>query len=144
MTTKICNRCKAELDLTLFSYSIKLTDKRRSICKQCSRCQIKKHYELNKEKYKENQNKYRATTRPRKRELIRQYKQSKGCMICSEDNALCLDFHHINNDKENSINKLLSSNYSIDTIFKEIDKCVVLCSNCHRKVHGNFICLLNI
>jgi predicted HNH restriction endonuclease len=28
---------------------------------------------------------------------------------------------------------------SIDSIIKEIDKCLVICSNCHRKLHAGLI-----
>jgi hypothetical protein len=30
---------------------------------------------------------------------------------------------------------MVTSNYSKERIKKEIDKCIVLCANCHRKEH---------
>jgi hypothetical protein len=56
------------------------------------------------------------------------------CEKCGEHNIHCLDFHHIDSDKkEESINKLGSYRWSI--IEKEISKCILLCSNCHNKLH---------
>lgn len=63
-------------------------------------------------------------------------KQESGCSLCGENHIACLDFHHINpSDKVRGISQMITSSYSWDTILKEIEKCVVLCSNCHRKLH---------
>ena len=35
----------------------------------------------------------------------------------------------------------MSTKYSLDRLQKEIDKCVVLCANCHREFH--YLNLLN-
>ena len=48
-----------------------------------------------------------------------------------------LEFHHINpSEKEIGLKQSLSK-LSKETVEKEIDKCILLCSNCHREVHGN-------
>ena len=47
----------------------------------------------------------------------------------------CFDFHHLE-DKEKELSKLIhswSSKYGL--IIQELKKCIVLCSNCHRKLH---------
>jgi len=31
--------------------------------------------------------------------------------------------------------------YPLDTILKEVEKCIVVCSNCHRKIHGGKIAI---
>jgi len=48
------------------------------------------------------------------------------------------DFHHIDpKEKEAGIAKLLQS-YSVDhpKIQQELEKCILLCSNCHRTLHA--------
>lgn len=45
----------------------------------------------------------------------------------------CLDFHHLKDKEFNISNEI--RNLSIENLKKEINKCVVLCSNCHRKLH---------
>ena len=46
-----------------------------------------------------------------------------------------LEFHHQEKDKENSISQILDSRFSI--FIKEVEKCKVLCSNCHAELHCN-------
>ena len=56
------------------------------------------------------------------------------CSMCGESSKCCLDFHHIDpKTKERRISYLRS----IKKIDAEIAKCIVLCSNCHRKLHHN-------
>ena len=46
-----------------------------------------------------------------------------------------IDFHHIKRSKDNRpVNKLVS-NHNFKDAYEEIKKCMVLCANCHRKLH---------
>jgi hypothetical protein len=64
------------------------------------------------------------------------YKSGLKCKICSENDIACLDFHHRNSDdKICNIAYAVRRGWSKDRIMKEVDKCDVLCSNCHRKLH---------
>lgn len=57
------------------------------------------------------------------------------CMKCGYRSSIkALEFHHISGKKENSISRIL--NYKIETILKELKKCILLCSNCHIKEHS--------
>lgn len=63
------------------------------------------------------------------------YKLSKGCAICGYNKcAYALDFHH-DGDKEFDISIAVAGNRSINEVKKEMEKCIVLCSNCHRELH---------
>ena len=58
------------------------------------------------------------------------------CEMCGENHPACLDFHHKDKkDKSFNVAIMASSGYSIEKIKEEIAKCIVLCSNCHRKEH---------
>lgn len=59
--------------------------------------------------------------------------KSNGCIICGEKDQACLDFHHLH-DKSFSIGNKCRDK-GIGSIKNEADKCVVLCANCHRKLH---------
>lgn len=61
------------------------------------------------------------------------YKGGK-CEICSYDNCnSAFDFHHINSfEKEFNISGKTIWNEKLE---QELQKCVLLCSNCHREVH---------
>ena len=60
------------------------------------------------------------------------------CLVCGEDEKACIDWHHVN-DEEKEFKLANARDTSMDRIKKEIDKCVCLCANCHRKVHAGLI-----
>jgi hypothetical protein len=57
------------------------------------------------------------------------------CVICGYKRCLsALEFHHLNpEEKDFSISKYV--NVKFEKIKNELDKCVLLCANCHREVH---------
>lgn len=55
------------------------------------------------------------------------------CQRCGYNKCIAaLDFHHAIEEKEFNISKYMET-WSI--IEKEIEKCVLLCANCHREEH---------
>lgn len=45
-----------------------------------------------------------------------------------------MEFHHINPlEKDFSISSNINMSY--EKIKKELDKCILLCANCHREIH---------
>jgi len=97
--------------------------------KDLKRASARRHYARNREKVIEKNN---ATRRELRRQW-QQFKQSLACMICEEKHPATLDFHHII-PGEDKIYRLVASG-AIKKAFKEIEKCLVLCANCHRKLH---------
>ena len=73
------------------------------------------------------------------RKLIDLFKQF-GCQVngCTETDPCTLDFHHIE-PKRFAISCTEAVNPSFSTLMEEICKCVVICANCHRKVHAGII-----
>lgn len=68
------------------------------------------------------------------------YKSHLKCLNCGEKTGACLDFHHLDsNEKDRSLSLSIKWGWGKNRIKKEIDKCVVLCSNCHRKLHAGLI-----
>ena len=67
------------------------------------------------------------------------YKGGK-CCVCGYDKCLsALDFHHLDpNEKEFGIGEK-GYTRSIDSIKKEVDKCVLVCANHHREIHAGLI-----
>jgi hypothetical protein len=61
------------------------------------------------------------------------------CLVCGYDKSTAsLDFHHLD---ETTKEFGFSGNYNISwTRFqKELDKCVLVCANCHREIHCGII-----
>jgi len=63
-------------------------------------------------------------------ELIKNYKINLGCADCGYNkHPNSLDFDHLD-DKKFNIGTSISR--KLETILEEIEKCEVVCSNCHR------------
>jgi hypothetical protein len=108
---------------------------------------------------KEYQNRYKKEYNKRPEVKVKREEQRKNralrnknfimesiqpCVVCGEDEPVVIDFHHLDeSQKEYGVSFLVQQSYSLDRIKKEIDKCVCLCSNCHRKVHAGIINLRN-
>ena len=59
------------------------------------------------------------------------------CAVCWEMNPVVIDFHHTDPDtKETEVSSMLSMNRKIPRIIAEMDKCTLLCKNCHAKLHA--------
>lgn len=79
--------------------------------------------------------KQRERALTRKIELVN-YKGGK-CEKCGySQNLSALDFHHLHpEDKSFQLDSRHLSNTNIDRLKEEVDKCVLLCANCHRETH---------
>lgn len=134
---KRCVECENEKPLSEFRKDSSRIGGYRSECKVCSRARIKSVYT---QRYSV---KYNARTRKKyneRVEFITEYKLLHPCIICGENEVACLDFHHVDpNEKENTVSQMLNGN--MEKLMEEINKCVMLCSNCHRKVHAGIITL---
>lgn len=80
--------------------------------------------------------------RKRKKQLrkwFNGYKQTLVCSKCGENHPACLEFHHLNEKtKSFRISEAIEQRgCSKDRIMSEISKCIVLCANCHKKLHAN-------
>ena len=131
---KHCNEC--DTDKLLEEFSIRNKDKgtRNSRCKQCIRDYGKKHYLDNKSDYLQSSAAYKAKVRAWYTNL----KSTLSCEHCGEDHPAVLQFHHTDpSQKDFEISRVISSGPSIERIEAEIAKCIVLCANCHFKLHYN-------
>ena len=117
------------------------------ICRTCNRANARERYKRlldDPEKYDARLEYSRNYQRVHKSELsarvngiiafVRSHKTA--CCYCGEDHPACLDFHHRDpDDKSFPLTKAHIGHRSLESIEKEIAKCDVTCSNCHRKLH---------
>jgi len=84
---------------------------------------------------KEKNNKHRRELYQRNKQIIDAHKGSRSCQ-CGESNILCLEFHHRDQlDKLFNIS-LGGKKTSITRLEHEIEKCDIICKNCHTKIHN--------
>ena len=66
-----------------------------------------------------------------RRDFINKIKTERGCVICGYfAHPAALDFNHIQGDKTFAISQ--DPTVAMHKLLAEIDKCEILCSNCHR------------
>lgn len=117
--TKKCRYCFQEKPIDEFHFSGVAGDVkyRRHKCKDC--------YFLMK-----------CDRRLKIRKWFVDYKKALKCDSCGNCDFRVLDFHHKDDNKEADISEVVSSSrWGKKRIMKEIEKCVVLCANCHRILH---------
>lgn len=111
-TPRICKRCNKE-----YLYDRK-KGHRKSFCNSCKKiC-----YDI--------QRKVKAV----------QYKGGH-CVFCGYNNCMrSLAFHHIN-PSQKSFQIGAAYNFSWDRMKNELDKCILVCNNCHGEIHDGLLTL---
>lgn len=107
---------------------MKSSDKRKAYSRE--------HYKRHREKHIAQARRRSDKHRAEMRRFLWLYKEAAGCAACPERDPVCLDFHHMDDDKEIDIANAAHRGWGFSRILAEIDKCVVLCANCHRKEHA--------
>jgi hypothetical protein len=70
------------------------------------------------------------------RDWYRKLKMTLVCSKCGDDRHYLLEWHHRDPDtKEFMVSRAAHDSTNKEKVLKEMDKCDVLCSNCHREVH---------
>ena len=73
------------------------------------------------------------------RQKLIEYKGGR-CQICGYNRCInALEFHHLNpQEKDFTIS---GGTKSFDSLKPEVDKCILVCANCHREIHAGLISL---
>jgi hypothetical protein len=87
------------------------------------------HYQNNKELWRDRLRQKRKD----RQKFLQSLKKGRKCE-CGEDDVRCLDFHHLNN-KLSSLAQAVRNCWSEEKIASEVEKCIVLCANCHLKIN---------
>lgn len=126
-----CRECKSEYD----EYGQKVR-----LCKPCRREYNRIYHKNRSAESKANKQKNQKIRKARILNEVREYKSAHGCKHCDEKESVCLEFHHTNSDeKEYNISDAIAKGLSIKSLMVEIEKCIVVCSNCHKKIHAGII-----
>ena len=127
---KMCSKCNISKAVSNFSNRKNSIDGLAYTCKECANTASKQHYIENKSDYV-----YRAIQQSAdKRVQFLNWKKTLKCLECDENTPCCLDFHHLDiTTKEACVAEILTR--SLTRVCVELDKCVCLCANCHRKAH---------
>lgn len=127
---KICIKCLSKKSLNCFYKNKSKKDGLQDYCKDCKKEQDKKSWSKNGEKWSSHYNQKRIEAL----KLVNDYKKERHCEKCLNKKWYSLDFHHL----DPSIKEFNISNgigYSKENLFNEIEKCIILCKNCHSEFH---------
>ncbi len=132
-----CSQCEKTKPVNDFYFRNKNVQLRHKQCKQCYK---QKRSESWQKYYYKHGNKYRhrAISRNRKikdnlKKQMLSYLQDKCCVSCGIEDSRVLEFDHIDPDsKSASISRLINSTTNWDNVLQEINKCQILCANCHK------------
>lgn len=132
MVYKKCIKCFKTKNVTEFPWRDKKKGTLRGHCFECQRQYGRNHYVNNKKYYKDRNDEKRENNCKK----MMKHLSNNPCIDCGEKDIVVLQFDHNIGDKRSEVTKLVWGLYSWDTVKKEIDKCVVRCSNCHIKRHA--------
>ena len=124
---KTCSDCKQEKQLNDYTFD-KSRNRHLSICKKCTAIRTEAYRQTHKDKWRIDNKKHSE----KRSKVINEWK-SKGCVKCGDTRSYVIDAHHIDpTQKQFSIGTTVRG---IKPTQQELDKCIPLCSNCHREFH---------
>lgn len=103
-----------------------------SQCKECRREASRIFYEKNKIRECKKRVVHKRTKKIETRLKLYKYLSDKNCIDCGEDDMVVLEFDHFR-DKDKLVTVLANDCYPWDRIMQEIEKCEIVCCNCHRR-----------
>jgi len=126
-----CNKCGSDYE----EYGQKAR-----MCRPCKRIYDRKYHANRSDEVKRRKLEKQNSRRKDILTKVREYKGELGCKCCDEKEPICLEFHHTNpNEKDFNVADALKSGLSFTGIIREAEKCIVVCSNCHKKIHAGII-----
>jgi protein-arginine kinase activator protein McsA len=129
--SKVCTRCEVRKDLTSFHKDKSTPDGLTHVCKECQSEYAKSYRKRNRQKIKEKRRKFLIEQRTK----AIKYKGGK-CARCGYNDLTYLrvfQFHHLDPNEKEVVFSFASNTF--ETYKEELDKCILLCANCHMAVH---------
>jgi len=134
---KRCSICKTEKPRQAFNNHRNRSDGLQTICRDCNAIRSRRYYADNTGTHRQVTKARRKNKRRELRMKIDEIKRRCGCRKCSEGDVVCLEFHHVDpNQKDFNLAAAIAYEWAWERVIAEINKCVCLCANCHRKLHA--------
>ena len=130
--TKTCTKCFQEKSIEDFGWKSRLLNRRHAVCKPCTAKRSNNWYYQNKDAHIENVMLHKRESRVLARQYVWDYLLAHPCVECGESDPVVLEFDHIRG-KVADVSRLVANGATVQRIQKEIDRCQILCSNCHRR-----------
>jgi len=127
---KTCSKCQIAKSEDEFQFRVKGKKDLQSWCRSCMNAYRKNNFTVEKQESAYRRNKAR---RARNMKMVWDYLLAHPCP-CGESDPTVLEFDHRDQQtKIASVSSLAGTTYGLETIINEMEKCDVLCANCHRR-----------
>jgi len=123
-----CYACKSHLPKSSFTKDSRRWNGLSQTCKSCALIHAKKYYQKTQKKYTE-------------RKIRAVMYLGNRCVSCKTANLpiCCFTFHHRNPEEKDSDMGDFLIRKDWEAMRKELDKCDLLCFNCHQIIHHGII-----
>lgn len=128
---KRCSKCGKSLPISDFNK--KGEGRYQPYCRPCDNAQARDRYLKNRESHVKVIGERNRRYKNEIRTWIRRVKESSPCHDCGVFYPwYVMDFDHVSGEKSGNISDFMARMVSKKKIQDEIDKCELVCSNCHR------------
>lgn len=130
--TKRCNACGGVFPLAAFHRNRSRPDGLQNRCKACNIARNKRWYRDNPGARAARMDDYARQRREGLHLRILVFLREHPCVDCGEADPVVLEFDHLR-DKVRNISAMVNARMPWRSIEAEIEKCEVVCANCHRR-----------
>ena len=135
---RTCTKCGETKPETDYYFKDKSSGRLHSQCKLCYKLHratyYSQHYSKYSESYRKRAKAYRNKVRMEYRTNMEAFMKDKSCSVCSESDSVVLELDHVDpSQKLFSISQAVRLGKKWSDVIIEIEKCQVLCANCHRR-----------
>jgi hypothetical protein len=137
---KHCSRCDTTKQEDEFGWKFRDRGVRDCWCRPCRSDYHRWHYRQNKARYKAQAARRRREVKLERTRWLLDYFADHPCTDCGEGDPIVLEFDHLR-DKELAMARAIVD-CSWETFLAEIEKCEIVCANCHRRrtaARGGFL-----
>jgi hypothetical protein len=126
-----CYRCGESKPVDEFAWRRRKIGQRDTFCRSCRKRYGREHYLANRARYIEQARVQKKRLLLERTTYLLEYFETYPCLDCGERDPVVLEFDHLR-DKEFDIGQQLTTR-TWPAILAEIEKCEVVCANCHRR-----------
>jgi 5-methylcytosine-specific restriction endonuclease McrA len=102
------------------------------MCRSCQNIYVRAHYQANRASYIQKARIRNLEQTRINNAFLVEYLSCHPCVDSDEGDIVVLEFDHLR-DKVADVSVLAREGHALEKVKREIDKCEVVCANCHRR-----------
>ena len=106
-------------------------------CRDCQQKRARDRYRKNKDQVQNINRVAKLNSREENCEYVYNYRCDHPCQDCGANDPRILTFDHVRGAKKGNISDIVNNGWSTETVKVEIEKCDVVCFNCHMRRERN-------